>query len=512
MKNNFIYLFLDKKVMYKAKFFRVAASLDSKTWRRFRKYVHSNSGKRSVKVECFLDHVFAAHPDFSAPLIGRAALHKRVFPDLPHSDQRLFDHLSYLYDLLEKFLVDENRQRELIAEELIMVDYFRRNGMQRDFHHSVKKARQKLASFPEGEEKALAQYRLASQQEALFSGLLKEQSRTTADGLQEKMNTLESHFLFVRFKYACEMLNRQNVIGTSYETGSLPFAMHMYEALPEQYASNPLVGAYYRALRMFMNPENLLAYRSLREMLETQSGIFPSEEARTLYVYAQNFCIRRINQGQEEYFDFLFALYQEMLDRGTIYENGRLSQWDYKNIVSLGLRLEKKEWVSGFLESERNAIAPGYRENAYLYNRAYFDYATRNYPGALRLLQKVEFSDVFYHLGTKAIQMKIYYELEETEALLSLLSTFKTYLRRQKGISSYQRRTHLNLVKFVQKLDRVRDRAGRMRRSAYALELKKLQSAVEEADGISNLHWLLAQIRLLMPPLAGSPSPESGDA
>lgn len=480
--------------MYKAKFFRVAGSLDAKTWKRFRKFVHSRKENRAEAIGRFLDQIYKAHPEFRAAGIGRETLHTQVFPGLTHSDQRLYDHLSYLYELLEEFLLADNRPRDMIADELVLAGYFRRAGLIKDFHQSVKKAEQKLDSMPGGSDQALARYRLASQQEALYSGQLKEQARTKEDGLQEKMDALELHFLRVRFQYSCEMLNRQNVVGTSYDTTTLAHAIEMYETLPERYAAEPVIGAYYRVLKMLLEPEDVQAYQALRELLEEQSANLPRDEARTLYVYAQNFCIRRVNEGEAEYLDYLFTLYQEMLDRETIYEAGRLSQWDYKNIVSLGLRLGKTEWVAEFVESGRERIVSEYQENAYAYNRAYFDYATGNYPAALRQLHTVEFSDVFYHLGTKAIQMKIYYELEEAEALLSLFSTFKTYLRRQEGISAYQRRTHLNLVKYVQRLDRLRERTSRMSRENYALELQKLQAQVEAADGVSNQQWLLAEI------------------
>ena len=207
--------------MYKAKFFRVANSLNPSDWKRFRKYVHGRPNKRSEVIALFLDHIFPAHPNFDAPCIERKALQALVFPDLPHSDQRLYDHLSYLYELLEEFLLAENRNRELIGSELVLADYFRRKGMVKDFELYAKKAARKLQAVPSSAEKALAGYRLASQQAALFSEQLKEQARTTADGLQEKMDALEVHFLRVRFQYACEMLNRQNVIGTTYDNAPI---------------------------------------------------------------------------------------------------------------------------------------------------------------------------------------------------------------------------------------------------------------------------------------------------
>lgn len=76
----------------------------------------------------------------------------------------------------------------------------------------------------------------------------------------------------------------------------------------------------------------------------------------------------------------------------------------------------------------------------------------RDYKGAIRLLQNVVFTDVFYHLGAKLMLLKMYYETEQTEPFYSLIDAFNIYLYRNKGISIYQRKSYLNLIRFTKKL------------------------------------------------------------
>ena len=53
--------------------------------------------------------------------------------------------------------------------------------------------------------------------------------------------------------------------------------------------------------------------------------------------------------------------------------------------------------------------------------------AARSYSlnSKLQQLQDVEFTDTSYHLGAKIIQLKSYFELEETEAFYSLIKAFR---------------------------------------------------------------------------------------
>src|SRR5690606_12553717 len=125
---------------------------------------------------------------------------------------------------------------------------------------------------------------------------------------------------------------------------------------------------------------------------------------------------------------------------------------NYKNIVTLGIRLKEFDWTDRFIEKYKETLAPQFRQNAYTYNLASYYVGKKEYKSALKLLQKVEFVDVFYHLDAKAMMLRMYYELDDTEALESLMQTFKAYLNRNKLISNYQNEVYLNLIKYTQKV------------------------------------------------------------
>ena len=97
-------------------------------------------------------------------------------------------------------------------------------------------------------------------------------------------------------------------------------------------------------------PNDIQHYTNLLEALKKHEHLFSRNEARGMYVFAQNFCIRRINSGDKDALGMIFALYQEMVDKHLIFEGNFVSQPDFKNIVTTGLRLGEDEWVGNFIE------------------------------------------------------------------------------------------------------------------------------------------------------------------
>ena len=79
--------------------------------------------------------------------------------------------------------------------------------------------------------------------------------------------------------------------------------------------------------------------------------------------------------------------------------------------------------------------------------------------------------------------------MEEIEPLISLIATFRVYLRRNKQISDYQRRIYSNLIKFVNKLIRVKLGS---KKPVYEIERE-----ITQVKEIADLTWLSKSVAAL---------------
>jgi hypothetical protein len=118
----------------------------------------------------------------------------------------------------------------------------------------------------------------------------------------------------------------------------------------------------------------------------------------------------------------------------------------------LGLRLQKFAWTEPFIKKYTDILEEEYRLNAFNYSLADLSYHKQEIPTALTHLRELEFTDIFFTLDAKIMLLKIYYDNEEEEALLSLLTSFKIFLKRNKLILNEVRSTYENFINLLSQI------------------------------------------------------------
>jgi len=248
------------------------------------------------------------------------------------------------------------------------------------------------------------------------------------------------------------MLDRQQVVSADYQ---LHFLEELKTYLSNQViADTPAIAIYYQLLLALTEPEPTPYFHAFRQLLQTAAKVFPAEEMRLLYQFAINFRVRQIRFGAKEYIDDVLSLYREGVESEVLLDNGHITPWTFKNMVKLGLGLQQYDWVQQFVTDYISKLEADKREDAYHFNLADLYYHRKEYNQALQHFNQVAFSDIYYHLGAKVMLLKIYYETQETEALASLISTFRVFLQRNKSVPKEVKTPYLNFVNILYELFR----------------------------------------------------------
>lgn len=435
--------------MYQNKAIQILKTFTAQEMRQFADFVQSPYFNKNERLVRLFDILYECHPAFDAPVIERHNLFKAVFgEDVLLEEQKLRYLLSDLTKLLEEFIcvraVDEE---ELLKYHLLLYSY-RQRELEKPFMSTLKQAEKVLEEWSKRDvSHAFYQY-LIEEDKYRFSSVQKE--HLLDSNLQMVVDNLDKYFILNKMRYSAEIINNRNVVAINYR-------LFLYEEIMNHLRNNPLdhvpaAKVYYNVILTLTDPENKRHYENLLALLDEHKDIFSHDELFDMYVYAKNFCIRKINNGHTEFMQELFGLYKVLLNNRVIFRENYLSQWDYKNIVYLGLRLEEYDWVKKFIHDYNQHLDPRYQRNAYTFNMAYFHFFRGEYDQTLTMLRSVEFTDVYYHLDSRSLLLKTYYELEATEAFLSLVDSFKVYIKRNKQIPANQKKNYNNLIKFVSKL------------------------------------------------------------
>jgi hypothetical protein len=223
----------------------------------------------------------------------------------------------------------------------------------------------------------------------------------------------------------------------------------------------------------------------LRGLLREHESVVTKEELRDMYKYVLNYCIKKINLGNISWQNELFDIYKTTLENRVLLTEGFLSHRDFKNIVTISLRLHELKWAEVFITRYVPELQAHERENARMYNTANLLFHTGDFSGALRLLQQVDFSDIFYDLDARSIVLKTWFELDEEDSFEYHATAFRTFLKRNKSVSEYQRTIYENLILYTSRLMK----AGTKRK-----QIEKLRGELSYKKNVADLRWLLGKI------------------
>jgi len=284
------------------------------------------------------------------------------------------------------------------------------------------------------------------------------------------------------------MINRRNILSVQYDLSFFDeLVNYLDKGMFDDIAAIKIYRLIYNTLQEQGARDN---FEALLDELEKSSHLFSQKEQRGMYVFAQNFCIKRINKGEVGALEEIFRLYKAIVSKKLIFEGNYVSQPDFKNIVTTGLRLGEVDWVSKFIEEYTPQLNPEFSENAFTYSMAWVHFTRREFDKALRMLLRVEFNDVYYHLDSKSLLMKVYYEMNEFDSFFSLVDASKIYLRRNRFISDFQRSTYHNFIILINKLMKVKLGKHEVSQSLY--------SEIETTQPAADLVWLKLKAQELL--------------
>ncbi|MFK7922717.1 MAG: hypothetical protein AB8H47_12210 [Bacteroidia bacterium] len=460
--------------------------------RRLGEFVRSPYFNKHEGVLALFAVLEAAYPDFSSSSLDRERLCQCLLSHVI-SLQQLQDITSYLTRLLERFLAQERWESQPLQRQGQLVFSLRERKMSKEHLRAYIKW-QKLLPKPQSVSEYLDYYHI--EEEGMHTQVL-ERKRKTAPHLQKAIQAFDHYYLLNRLRYACALLNRRIVLADEAE---LSWARQLYHHINEnrtQWQTHPLIVAYHQLFHL-LDHEGEDEFRAIEEHLEAHLSLISPASLRELYAHLMNFCIKKLNEGNQDYQARLFALYQDQLAQGILLDEGQISPADYKNIVSLALRNEAFDWVGAFIEDYKNKLPPDRQEVAYRYQKANLHFHLADYSSCLRLLRTQEFEDSYYQLGAKTMVLKVHFETGDFEAFYYAAAAFESFLQRNRKIPAYQKELYLNLIRFSKRLAKlyIQHQIGSsMLKKAQLLRLDKRLSKHRK---IAQSAWILSKMDRLL--------------
>ncbi|MCI5054551.1 MAG: hypothetical protein MRY83_00445 [Flavobacteriales bacterium] len=453
---------------------------------RFEKFIKSPYFNNNHRIELLFKLIIKERLDDQE-------LHDRIYPEYPFKRQRLYDLHSELNSLFQKFLAIENMDEEK-KWDMEILHGLNNSNMEKQFRLKFKTISKRTERTSlKNEMFYFNRFQLAELNDEFIT---RAEKKSSDQSLQEKADYLDIHYLIVKQKTICEMLNRQRIIQSNFELRALDEVQSIIENDKDYYFQFPPVHFYFYLIKLYQTG-SFKVYEKLVGLLAEYFDFFKLSEIKEFYEYIQNHCIRQINKGEQAYLHHLYALFQERLDNKLFDKLGNITEWTYKTAITVGLRLQKYDWVFELINNLKQLLSDDIRDNAYNYNLANMYFEMNEFRRALRILNTVEFTDDFYNLDARVLILKIYFENEEQEPLSAHIQAFKAFLRRNRTLSDHQKLIYSNLLKYTLKLIRLSERRPRKATDNFKKKIEELKLDIAGVGLLANKQWLLSKLEAM---------------
>lgn len=474
--------------MYKSKPILILKTFTNKELKRLGEYIVSpffNKNQRIIDLFLLLKKY---HPSYDGLGLQREKIFKKLFGRIKYEEQKLRYLMSDLTKLIEGFLIHEHNTQNQHTNSLSLLSVYTDRKLEKYFQTSLQNYQNQLAK---NSIKNIEYFlRVYQTEEAKFIFNSSISNRTNGDDIKEIMSNLDVFYIANKLKYSSELYNAQNVLSLDFEKPLLLDEIRQkIETL--ELDEKPVITVYNQILLTLLEIDNEEHYDKLIVLLEKYDSYFEHSELEEMYVFAYNYCNHRYRSlgGSRLYLQKMFDLFKILLENNILLYDDQISEWNFKNIVSVGLVLGKNDFVEQFVQDYKKYLKPSVRENAYTYNLANLRFYQKDYDNAIRLLHHVEYTDPYYHIDTKILLMRCYYELEEVIPLFNLIDTIRAYIRRNKQISKSHKSNYLNFFKFVKKLVRIKMGSKKT--------VEDLKEEIDKTPNFDGSSWLYEKIKEL---------------
>jgi len=467
--------------MFKAKFIKIISFLQHESRKKLKDFIESPYFNKEQSVKIIGTAILDQLNKMPINLL-KADLFSLACGTKPYYDTAIRVVLSKLYKLTIHFI---NTEYKISASELNTntLLFLRKNHLDDHFLETLNKSKVFLNSQKLRNEKYYDGLYLILQEEYEY---LKAQKRQGDYQTKEIFEGIEISYFIKKLRH-CTRINTIKTINTLDLEFALIDEIINYITINELYKI-PVLGFYYYTYLSQVFPEHEEHFKSLVGIISDSESDFDWDELRDNYFTILNYCIRKINAGDDGYLKTLFELYVKSLDKGFLIEKNTISRFTYRNIAETGIKVNEFTWVDEFISIYKNRLEEKYQTSFYALEKARLLIVQKEFNKALDYLSRISFTDPLIELANRLEKIRVFIELNQLDVADYQLDAMGSYLRRNKGIG-YHREHYRQFIHYTKKVIKLT--------SSDKFQLQDLILQVRNEPKLTERKWLISKLEAI---------------
>lgn len=456
---------------------RVVRKSDLKEFERFVRGFYP--GQR--KLHRIIAHLAQFHPLYDSPKVEKPVVIKKLFgKEKTISEKSLSNYYQRIYKYLEEYLAWKELQQSPFEKNCMLLGAFNKLQSEKLFFDLIENTERNLRDRTENDGEDLFYFfrLLLLRYFKYFSSISdKRISKPLSADLEEGILFLEKFYVFMRMRFSCELLSRQNILqeGSSATSLKRPFAVP-----PESYRHEPFFQLFSKMQELIKDKkkEEFLALKD--QLAKGLQGIGKSEQS-VILSYLLNHTADCIKKGKLEFIQTAFELYEIGMKHDILISNNYLSSTQFTNIINVAAYLKEFEWLDEFVKNHQQYLRSADQENLIRLTEAQLHFEKAAYGDVIKLLRTVHFENAYFKIRGRALILRSYVEdQEEVNLILDYCRSFKEQLRRDKTFNEKILKSYVNFVELTAALMRTGDK-------------KTLLKRIQDTEYLQYRDWLFSK-------------------
>ncbi len=430
----------------KYKIIEILKTFSKQEIRNFDLFLQSPYFNESVKIKNLYNILIKYHPNFDSKNLSEENLYRELNPRLTFNKSTFKSLFFEMSSLAEKFLIIEDTMGNRIACDEGLRNQFMLRKLPKYLKQNIENAEKYLMETTDYADYFLHLSFLSTAKSNHLTTFVPKSNKNfnsqNISFLTESIKTLSIYFLKQLRVHFDELVSRNYGFNISWENnfvGKL-FKFINYEKLMEFIISNSGNSSYsamlelnlsfYRLFADFSNENNYI--RSKNMLLKNASLLYPGE-IHTEFIRLVTYCKMKLTENNTSinFENELFSIYKYILLKEYYKSafNVYLPIELFRITLKQGLQLKKYKWTLNFIKEHYKKLNPEWMMNMYYYSMAEYYFHRKKYDQALRNFQKVQLTHFMLKVDIKSLMLMTYYELGLFENALSLIDTYKHFLK-----------------------------------------------------------------------------------
>jgi len=433
------------------------------------------------EIRVLYETILLAAPDFSDEKLDKIVVFQSVFPGRAFLAGKLdklmtdLKKLLRLYALIKGYISKENEAEQNIA----WASWLRKKNLEERFRLAVNKLKSRKAE--ESVEEFAIRIKIAEEEckwesshNYFFSDL----------GIPQLIYQLDLYYLAFKTDLSNRLLLQQKVANLA------TFEARRNEQKDYETKSSLLIML--EKINQILQKEtpSVADIKEFAGLLEQKKENAATDVVGQYFTTLRNLCTLLIDSGKMEYVPILHQIHRNSMAEGNLLHFGKIEANSYLNVVQIAARAKEVAWAKQFIEGYKALIHGGDQDAFfYRYSMACCLFAEGRFSESLDLVPD-EASSNYYHLMTRRLELKAYYELN-SELFTYKLDAFRKFIERTapKSIAANLRTMNLNFIhvlnQLIQSPPKDKDRAA------------KILRRIKEKTLICDRSWLMEKANAL---------------